>query len=273
MQVVTDLFEECQALRALVESVDEAGWAQPTVFHGWTIYDEIVHNHFLDLLSIRAMTDPEGFAPIAHDVINRSRTDPDYSFRAYTNETFGMLSRDEALARWVATYTELCEILKVRDPAEKMPWFGPPMTLESCANARQMETWAHGQDIWDLLGRRRENGDRIRNIAMLGVKTFGWSFINRKLEVPAHKPFLSLTGQSGAVWTWNDPDSPEQVTGPAEDFCLVVTQRRHVDDTRLAITGAGARQWLEIAQCFAGDPADGPAPGERVVRFADGTSL
>ena len=44
------------------------------------------------------------------------------------------------------------------------------------------------------------------------------------------------------------------MSGPAFDFCLVVTQRRHVDDTALSVVGDGARQWMEIAQAFAGPP-------------------
>ena len=50
------------------------------------------------------------------------------------------------------------------------------------------------------------------------------------------------------------------VTGPALDFCLVVTQRRHPDDTALQVTGEIAHDWLARAQAFAGPPTDGPAP-------------
>ena len=43
------------------------------------------------------------------------------------------------------------------------------------------------------------------------------------------------------------------ITGSAEDFCLVVTQRRDVADTDLAATGEAA-VWLTFAQAFAGAP-------------------
>jgi uncharacterized protein (TIGR03084 family) len=72
-----------------------------------------------------------------------------------------------------------------------------------------------------------------------------------------------LDAPDGSTWTWGDADASERVTGPALDFCLVVTQRRHVDDTQLKVQGATAREWLLMAQCFAGPPADGPAPGVR----------
>ena len=55
-----------------------------------------------------------------------------------------------------------------------------------------METWAHGQEIYDLLGIVRLNADRIRNIVILGVNTYGWTFVNRGLEPPAPVPYVKL---------------------------------------------------------------------------------
>jgi len=71
---------------------------------------------------------------------------------------------------------------------------------------------------------------------------------------------LVLTGPAGQTWTWGPVDAAETVEGSAEGFCLVVTQRRHLDDTDLVVGGLG-RHWLLRAQAFAGGPTDGPAPG------------
>ena len=49
-----------------------------------------------------------------------------------------------------------------------------------------------------------------------------------------------------------------RITGPALDFCLVATQRRHVDDTSLVVVGDAAADWMRVAQAFAGPPTDGP---------------
>ena len=57
-------------------------------------------------------------------------------------------------------------------------------------------------------------------------------------------------------------DAPAQVRGPAIDFCLLVTQRRHRDDLDLEVEGAAADEWLDIAQSFAGPPGDGRTPGQ-----------
>jgi hypothetical protein len=51
------------------------------------------------------------------------------------------------------------------------------------------------------------------------------------------------------------------VTGPALDFCLLVTQRRHRTDLHVTADGPDADRWLDIAQCFAGPPGTGRAPG------------
>ena len=52
------------------------------------------------------------------------------------------------------------------------------------------------------------------------------------------------------------------VTGPAYDFCLLVTQRVHRDDTDLVATGAEADAWLDIAQAFAGPSGQGREPAD-----------
>ena len=43
------------------------------------------------------------------------------------------------------------------------------MSARSAISARQMETWAHGQEVFDVLGADREEHDRIRNIVVLGL--------------------------------------------------------------------------------------------------------
>ena len=103
-------------------------------------------------------------------------------------------------------------------------------------------------------------------MAHIGVTTFGWSHVNRGLEVPETPVRVELTGPSGDLWTWGPEDATQSVRGPAEDFCLVVVQRRHVEDTALVTDGDVAQSWMLIAQAFAGPPATGPKPGERVIQ-------
>jgi uncharacterized protein (TIGR03084 family) len=124
-----------------------------------------------------------------------------------------------------------------------------------------METWAHGQDVADALGIERVPTDRLRHIAHMGVATFGWSYTNRQMKVPDTPVRVEITSPSGELWTWGPEDAQDMVRGPAEDFCLVVVQRRNVADTRLDIQGATARQWMSISQTYAGQPGAGRKPG------------
>jgi uncharacterized protein (TIGR03084 family) len=137
------------------------------------------------------------------------------------------------------------------------------MGAKSFLTARLMEAWAHGQDVVDAVGATRPPTDRLRHIANLGFITRGWTYANRGLEPPATDVRIELTSPSGDTWHFGAVDAPESIDGPAEDFCLVTTQRRHVDDTALVVTGAAARDWMEKAQLFAGPPTDGPAPRAR----------
>ena len=137
------------------------------------------------------------------------------------------------------------------------------MSVRSSLTARLMETWAHGQEVFDVLGVVRRNGDRIRNIVVLGNNTYGWTFKVRREAVPEPRPHLKLTAPSGEVWLYNDPSESEVIEGLAEEFCQVVTQVRNIADTALKVTGANARNWMSKAQCFAGDAETPPPAGTR----------
>ena len=140
------------------------------------------------------------------------------------------------------------------------------MSAMSSITARQMETWAHGQEVFDALGIPRPTHDRIKNICHLGVVTFGWSFQNRQIAVPQPEPYVSLKAPSGKIWEWNNPASPYSLKGDALDFATVVTQVRNIKDTNLKIKGQVAKQWMEIAQCFAGKPENPPLQGTRFTK-------
>jgi uncharacterized protein (TIGR03084 family) len=147
----------------------------------------------------------------------------------------------------------------------RLKWAGPDMSIRMFTTARQMETWAHGQAIYDLMRVTRAASDRLRNIAEIGVRTYGWTFANRKQPAPGPAPYVRLTGPSGAWWEWNDPTTANIVEGDALAFCQVVTQTRNIADTDLRVTGEPARAWMSVAQCFAGPPEDPPPPGARLT--------
>ena len=172
----------------------------------------------------------------------------------------------ELLTRWRTGRERLADALRAAPADVKLPWFGPPMNARSMATARLMETWAHGQDVADALGVRREPTARLRDICHLGVRTRDFAYAINAEDAPSASFHIQLTGPDGDEWVWDDArflrsDERQRgaskdagtVTGTAEDFCLVVTQRRDAADTGLVATGE-AVHWLEIAQVFAGAP-------------------
>ena len=147
------------------------------------------------------------------------------------------------------------------DPKTRLAWYGPQMSAASSVTARLMETWAHGQDVVDALGLEREATNRLRHIAHLGVSTFGFAFEAHSRAVPVAQVRVELTApQGGGLWTWGPAQSDDRVIGRAEEFCLVVTQRRHVLDTELEVIGPVATEWMSIAQAFAGPAGPGRKP-------------
>jgi uncharacterized protein (TIGR03084 family) len=257
--LLTDLQAESAVVEQLLTALVPDEWNLPTPAMGWTIADQVSHLAFFDDAASLAANDPERFALEAEALMTRGS-----DFAASIASEFRSVPPADLYAWFCRSRGHLLNTFAPLDPATRLPWYGPPMSVASSATARLMETWAHGQDIADALGRRTSPTDRLRHVAHLGVRTFGFSFTNRGLEVPEPPPFVQLTAPDGSTWAWGDPTSEERVTGSAEEFCLVVTQRRHPADTSLSAVGPGATEWLSLAQAFAGSPGPGrpPSAGE-----------
>ena len=261
LQQAVDLREEGAALRAFLAGLDEADWARPTPFKGWTVNAVIQHLHFGDWMASVSLEDPDRFARIV-EARRAARERGDGSVDL--GEGAPDIREGPALLdQWWACLSRLCGLMERGNPDRRVAWVGPDMGLRSFATARQMETWAHGQDIYDLLQAPREHFDRLANICVLGCQTFGWTFRNRGLEPPAPMPYVRLTLPSGALWERGAESRTDRVAGAALDFCRVVTQGRNIADVHLEVRGEPARAWMAIAQCFAGPPNDPPAPGAR----------
>jgi len=257
--VLADLSAECAELDALVAPLDAAGWQQPTPAEGWTIATQIAHLAWTDDIAVLAATDPDAFIAELTAVIERGGVDTYVDAAAAEWQ-----QRPDLLATWRQGRAALAKALTELPSGVKIPWFGPPMSATSMATARLMETWAHGQDVADALGADRPPTDRLKHVAYLGVRTRDFAFRTRGLEPPAEPFRVELVAPSGASWTWGPDDAAQRLTGPALDFCLLVTQRRHPDDLALVATGADVERWIGIAQAFAGPPGEGRPPG----RFA-----
>lgn len=258
--LLSDLAAEGDQLWAAVAGLDADGWATPTPASGWSIATQVAHLLWTDETAVaaaRSLDDGgEGAGKAAWDeIVLAAIADPAGYVDTAAHEV-SRLSPQALLARWGTARTSLAAALRGVPAGERMPWFGPPMSPASMATARFMETWAHALDVYEALGEVPEPTDRVRHVAHLGVRTRDFAHGVHGLTPPTEEFRIELAAPSGEVWTWGSEDAEQRVTGSAHDFCLLVTQRVHRDDTGLVATGADAEHWLTIAQAFAG-PAGG----------------
>jgi uncharacterized protein (TIGR03084 family) len=262
-QQVIDFRDESEALYRLMQPLDAAAFATPTQFKRWTFDDILGHLHVWNRAADLSLSGEKAFEGFLGEVYQAVRSG---NLRAFENDRLGGLCGPALLEQWRGFVLEMSGRFGAADPQARVRWAGPDMSVRSSITARLMETWAHGLAIYDALGVERVDTDRIRNIAVLGVNTFAWTFRNRGLEVPTVMPYLRLTAPSGATWEWGEPGAAERIEGSASEFCQVVTQTRNVADTDLRVTGETAMAWMRVAQCFAGPPEQPPAPGTRFVQ-------
>ena len=255
--------QECDVLDALLSDLSEDDWETETAFKGWRINDIMVHLYFWNQMAAWSIFDPDTFGPhIDHVMANIHQ----HGMRATENDWIE--ERGAALHRaWRQHYQSVAPKWRTQDPKKRVRWAGPDMSIRSSVTARQMETWAHAQAIFDVRGVDRPETDRLHNIVMLGLNTFGWTHKVRGLPVPETVPALRLRAPSGVTWQLGETNSDEWISGDAIEFAQVVTQTRHVADTALQAHGEIAHWWLQHAQCFAGDAQEPPAPGTRFKKI------
>ena len=260
-----DFLAECDALADILIDSDDETFSKVTLFKQWTIEDVIAHLHMWNVAAGLTLQSRDAFQKfftgIAKDLM-AGKTHPEAQ-RIWLDANQQGLCGKSLFEAWRSYYPELAEQYRNTDQTMRLAWAGPDMSAQAKIIARQMETWAHGQEVFDALGVERTDKDRIRNIAHLGVTTYSWSFRNRGEEPPSPKPYIRLTAPSGAIWEWNDPQTDNIVEGCAVEFSQIVTQTRNIADTSIKTIGATAERWMAIAQCFAGAAETPPAKGER----------
>ncbi|MFJ8658301.1 TIGR03084 family metal-binding protein [Streptomyces sp. NPDC093795] len=254
--VLDDLRDESGELDRLVSELSAERWGAPTPAPSWTLAHQIAHLAWTDRAALLAITDAEAFAVEA----GKALAAPD-RFVDEGAEEGAKLPPAELLGRWREGRERLQAALRAAPPSARFPWYGPPMSASAMATARLMETWAHGQDVADTLGVVRAPTARLRHVAWIGHRARDYAFLVRGLPAPAEPFRVELRAPDGALWAYGPESAGQKVTGPALDFCLLVTQRVHRDDTALVATGPDAEHWLTIAQAFAGPAGPGRAPG------------
>lgn len=253
--VLDDLRAESDEVDLLVSELSQERWGAPTPAPSWTVAHQIAHLAWTDRAALLAATDAEAFAAETAKALAA----PD-RFVDEGAEEGAKLPPAELLARWREGRAQLQEALRAVPPGVRFPWYGPPMSASAMATARLMETWAHGQDIADALGVVRAPTARLRHVAWIGHRARDYAYLVRGLPAPADPFRVEIVAPDGQLWAYGPEGAAQKVTGPALDFCLLVTQRVHRDDTALVAEGPDAEHWLTIAQAFAGPAGPGRAP-------------
>jgi len=264
MNEALDFKAESEAVASILTELSDADYNTVTQFKDWTIYDILAHLHLWNMAADWTLNEPERFMALMGDVIQvfqGGKTHQDLQ-RGWCAKQ-GLETGTKLYDAWAEGFEKVAEKYVVADPDKRVKWGGPDMSVRSCIIARQMETWAHAQAIFDVLGRIRTDADRLINVAHIGVTTYSWSFKVNGLDPTLPKPYIRLTAPSGAIWEWNEPQEDNKLEGSATQFSQVVTQCRNIGDTSLEMTGDAATKWMDIAQCFAGGPETPPPAGTR----------
>jgi uncharacterized protein (TIGR03084 family) len=254
--VYADLVTEGRVLDDLVAGLGPAQWRLATPAPGWTVTHQIAHLASTAQLAAAAAGDPGLFraqtagAPRDFDDALQALLAPFLDSQPH-----------ELLIRWRAARNAGAEALSTLPPGLPLPWLSRPLPAGMLASAGIMELFAHGQDIADALGAERQYTDRIRHVVRFAVGNWDFGYQVRGLTPPPGGLRFDLIAPSGARWEFGHRDAAERVSGPAADFCLLATRRRHRDDLTLTASGPDADHWLDIAQAYRGSPGPGRAAG------------
>ena len=261
MEQAADFLKDSRTLYELMGDRNIRDFKKTTNFKNWTISDVFGHLYVFNIASIKTLESSNEFENFFDPFLTGLQGGK--SFLELQKSFVENYNDRELFEIWWQSSLEVNKKYLNADPKLRLSWAGPTMSARSSITARQMETWAHGQEIFDCLGVIREEGDQIKNIVHLGVSTFAWTFLNRQLDLPKEVPYVSLILPSGAPITYNQESNLNFVSGSAVEFAQVVTQTRNVKDTSLTVKGVVAEAWMSLAQCFAGKAEDPPAKGQR----------
>jgi enediyne biosynthesis protein E11 len=255
--VIADLTAEAEEVDRLVADLDPTRWARVTPAPGWTVAHQIAHLAFIFRIAGLAAADGERFRAMVASVGGNFDQAVNAGLREYLEDPPEVL-----LNRWRTERDTAIKALAAAPPDQLVPWLVRPLPPAVLACAGIMELVGHGQDVADALGVTREYTDRLWHLAWFATLTWEFGYQSRGMTPPDVQFRYELTAPSGALWTFGPDDAAQRITGPAVDFCLLVTRRRHRDDLALTATGPDADAWLDIAQAYRGPAGEGRRPGQ-----------
>lgn len=254
--VYPDLTVKAQEFERLLSTLDVAAWGTPTPAPGWTVKHQVAHLTAVFRMAGTAAADPARFQQLA------STLSPDFDANvAAAMAPFLATEPPILLSRWRTESAGAISALAAVPQDQPVPWLVRPLPPAVLAAAGMMELFGHGQDVLDALGVQRQQTDRLWHVVAFATRTWDFGYQARGLTPPAEPFRFELTAPSGVPWTFG-PEGAQTISGPAVDFCLLVTRRRHRADLALTATGPEADHWLDIAQAYRGPAGEGRRPGQ-----------
>jgi uncharacterized protein (TIGR03084 family) len=251
--LLAHLDAETTSLTGVLDGLDASRWTAPTPSPRWTVADQVSHLAYFDEAATTAVADPARFAGYRDEALRLGTGLPDDVAARHRATPPAQL-----LEWFVGARRAMVAALRAAPGSIRAPWYGPDLSVASMLSGRIMETWAHGQDVFDAFDTVHPVTDALYDVARLCARTRANSYVTHGRTPPAGEVLVELVAPDGTTWRFGDA-SADQIRGDAVEFCLIATQRRHLDDTSLVATGDPAREWLSIAQAFAGPAGAGRA--------------
>ena len=132
-RLLADLQAESDELTRRLQGLDGNRWALETPARGWSIQDQVSHLAFFDDAAVLALTRPDEFGTQAAALIAGGMDFPDRLAEQYRS-----LAPMASLQWFREARRTLLATLGTDDPKRRIPWFGPDMSVASCATARLM---------------------------------------------------------------------------------------------------------------------------------------
>ena len=244
---------ETTEVLAALDASGLAAWSTATPSPGWTVADQVAHLAYFDEAATASVGGAATFAPYLDEARRLGASLPDDVAARSRGR-----SPDDLRAWWVGARAAMLDAMLAAGPSARVAWYGPDFSVASALSGRLMETWAHGDDVFEALGAPHRETAALYDVARLCARTRANSYAAQGRAAPDVEVAVVLDASSGDVWRFGE--GTEEIRGRAVEFCLVATQRRHPSDTALVATGPAAAEWLSIAQAFAGAPGEGRAP-------------
>jgi uncharacterized protein (TIGR03084 family) len=255
--VIIALTVEGEEVDRMVAGLSPEQWGTLTPSPGWTVTHQVAHLAATFRLAGLAAADPAAFGALAKTLSPDFDANVNMAMSQYLGDPTDVL-----LSRWRSDRDNAIKALAAVPADSLVPWLVRPLPPAILACAGMMELFGHGQDIADALGIQRTFSDRLRHLVAFAVRTWDFGYLARELPTPEAEFRFEITGPSGALWAFGPADAVNRISGPAVDFCLLVTRRRHHSDLSITASGPEATAWLEIAQAYRGPAGDGRAPGQ-----------